>query len=115
VAPRAIVPQAVERIERRDPLEQVDALAHAYEQVRATRTLTARLLHGLRWRVERAGGARARPDDAFLDAAVARAPALLGDVTLVRRALRETIDDREIPAIGAALRRIEHTLTTTTA
>ena len=115
VSPRAIVPQTVERIERRDPLEQVDALAHAYEQVRATRTLTARLLHGLRWRVERGSGARTRADDAFLDAALARAPALRDDVHLVRRALRETIDDREIPEIGAALRRIEHTLTTTPA
>jgi hypothetical protein len=115
VAPRPIVPQAVERVERRDPLEQVDALAHAYEQVRATRTLTARLLHGLRWRVERGGGARARPDDAFLDGALTRSPALDDDVNLVRRALHEAIDDREIPEIGAALRRIEHTLTTTSA
>jgi hypothetical protein len=115
VAPRAIVPQPVERIERRDPLEQVDALAHAYEQVNASRTLTARLLHGLRWRVERGSSARARPDDDFLDAALARAPALDSDVRLVRRALRETIDVREIPEIGAALRRIEHTLTTSSA
>jgi len=114
VAPRPVPPQEIERIERRDPLEQVDALAHAYEQVRATRTITARLLRGLRWRVERGGaGARARPDDEFLDAAVARAPALDPDVALVRRALLETIADRDLPAVGAALRRIEHTLTTT--
>jgi hypothetical protein len=114
VAPRPVPPQEIERIERRDPLEQVDALAHAYEQVRATRTITARLLRGMRWRVERGGsGARARPDDAFLEAAVARAPALNPDVALVRRALRETIADRDLPAVGAALRRIEHTLTTT--
>ena len=114
IAPRPVPPQEIERIERRDPLEQVDALAHAYEQVRATRTITARLLRGLRWRVERGGaGARARPDDEFLDAAVARAPALDPDVALVRRALLETIADRDLPAVGAALRRIEHTLTTT--
>jgi hypothetical protein len=115
VAPRPIRPQEIERIERRDPLEQVDALAHAYEQVRATRTITARLLRGVRWRVERGGaGVRAKPDDDFLDAAAIRAPALAPDVALVRRALRETTADRDIPALGAALRRIEHTLTTTT-
>ena len=114
VAPRPVRPQDIERIERRDPLEQVDALAHAYEQVRATRTVTARLLRGLRWRVERGGSrTRARPDDAFLDAAVARSAALSADVALVRRALRDAMNDRDLPAVGAALRRIEHTLTTT--
>jgi hypothetical protein len=113
VAPRAIKPKEVERIERRDPLEQVDALAHAYEQVHATRTISARLLQGLRWRLERGGtGTRARPDDAFLTAALTRAPALKEDVTLVRRALLEPVNDRELPEIGAALHRIEHTLTT---
>jgi hypothetical protein len=114
VAPRPLRPQALERIERRDPLEQVDALAHAYEQVRATRTITARLLRGLRWRVERGGtSARSRPDDEFLDAMGARLPALLPDLELVRRTLHETIADRDLPAVGAALRRIEQTLTTT--
>ena len=114
VAPRAVRPQEIIRIERRDPLEQVDALAHAYEQVRATRTVASRLLRGLRWRVERGGSAaRARADDDFLDAALTRAPGLEADVMLVRRALRETVADRDLPAVGAALRRIEHTLTTT--
>ena len=113
VAPRPIRPRDIERIERRDPLEQVDALAHAYEQVRATRTITARLLRGLRWRVERGAGTRARPDDAFLDAVVARSAALTADVALVRRALRDTMSDRDLPSVGAALRRIERTLTTT--
>ena len=114
VAPRAVRPEDVLRIERRDPLEQVDALAHAYEQVRATRTVATRLLHGLRWRVERGGStARARTDDDFLNATLARAPALEADVALVRHAVRETIADRDLPAVGAALRRIEHTLTTT--
>ncbi|MEP7001341.1 MAG: DUF4350 domain-containing protein [bacterium] len=114
VSPRAVRPREITRIERRDPLEQVDALAHAYEQVRATRTITARLLRGLRWRVERGGaGARARADTDFLDAVVQRTPTLGTDVALVRRALGETIADRDLPEVGAALRRIEHTLTTT--
>jgi hypothetical protein len=33
VGPRPIPPVDVLRVERRDPLEQIDALAHAYEQV----------------------------------------------------------------------------------
>ena len=88
-------------------------VAHAYEQVHATRTITVRLLRGLRRRVERGTGARATPDEAFLNAALVRAPALDADVKVVRRALREPVHDRELPAIGAALHRIEHTLTTT--
>ncbi len=113
-AVRPFVPAASEGVERRDPLEHVDALAHAYEQVHASRTVTVRLLRGMRWRVERGTGAwRSRPDDAFLDAAATRAPALASDVSLVRRALRDSIPDRELPELGAALRRIEHTLTMT--
>jgi hypothetical protein len=116
VAPRPIPPPDVERIERRDPLEQVDALSHAYEQVHATRTVTARLLRGMRWRVERSAvGSRTRPDDAFLEAALARTPSLKDDVTLVRKALHESLPDQQLPDIGAALRRIELTLTTTSA
>lgn len=112
-APRAIPPQDVERIERRDPLEQMDALAHAYEQVHATRTITSRLLHGVRRRVERGAGARSGEDDAFLHAVRSRAPALADDVAVVERGLRDAVSARDLTEIGAALRRIEHTLTTT--
>ena len=113
VAPRAVRPQEVVRIERRDPLEQVDALAHAYEQVRGTRTVAARLLRGVRRRVDRAGSAgRSRGDDVFLDSVLARAPTLEPDVALVRRAMDTTIADRELAALGAALGRIEHSLAT---
>jgi len=114
VAPRPIVPVDVVRVERRHPLEQIDALAHAYQQVHATRTAAARLVHGLRSRVERGWRPeRSRPDDVFLDDAESRAPALASDVALVRRALHETLPDRELPELGAALRRIEQTLTPT--
>jgi hypothetical protein len=113
VSPRAIKPQDVERVERRDPLEQVDALAHAYQQVRATRTITARLVRGMRWRVERGGSAaRARTDDVFLDDIAEHNPSLAADVSLVRDALRDPVTDRDLPDVGAALRRIELTLTT---
>jgi hypothetical protein len=115
VAPRALPPDDVVRVERRDPLEQIDALAHAYEQVRATRTLAARLLHGVRSRVERGWSpARARPDEEFLADAERQVPALAADVALVRRALAEKIPARSLPELGAALRRIEHSLSTST-
>jgi hypothetical protein len=114
VAPRPLKPVDVQRIERRHPLEQIDALALAYQQVRATRTVAARLVHGLRSRVERGWHpARSRPDEHFLDDAESRAPALAPDVALVRRALHETVPDRDLPELGAALRRIERTLTPT--
>ena len=115
VAPRALPPVDVLRVERRDPLEQIDALAHAYEQVRATRTLAARLLHGVRSRVERGwSAARARPDDAFLADAERQLPSLAPDVELVRRALAGPIPERSLPELGAALQRIEHSLTPST-
>jgi len=114
LSPRPIPPVDVLRVERRDPLEQIDALAHAYEQVHATRTMTARLLRGVRSRVERAwSDTRARPDEEFLADAAARAPSLAPDVELVRRALDTPLPDRTLPELGAALRRIEQTLTTT--
>ena len=115
VAPRPLPPADVLRVERRDPLEQIDALAHAYEQVRATRTIAARLLHGVRSRVERGwSAARARPDDDFLLDARNQVPALAPDVEIVRRALAERLPDRSLPELGEALRRIEHSLTTST-
>ena len=115
-APRALPPTDVERVERRDPLEQVDALAHAYEQVGATRTIAARLLRGVRVRAEAGSAAgRARSDAQFLDSAAAADPALRDDVALIGRALRETVAARDLPEVGAALRRLEESLMTTRA
>jgi hypothetical protein len=114
-APRPLPPVDVERIERRDPLEQVDALAHAYEQVGATRTVAARLLRGVRTRAERGSPiARQRSDEQFLDAAEATLPDRRDDVALIRRALREPVASRDLPAVGAALERLEESLMTTT-
>jgi hypothetical protein len=115
-APRALPPEDVEREERRDPLEQVDALAHAYEQVGATRTMVARLLRGVRGRTERGSpAARLRSDDAFLDAAAAGDATLRDDVARIRRALREPVATGDLPEVGAALRRLEESLMTTRA
>ncbi|NUP72283.1 MAG: hypothetical protein HOQ16_13785 [Gemmatimonadaceae bacterium] len=113
-APRPLPPVDPARIERRDPLEQVDALAHAYEQVGATRTITLRLWRGLRARVDGASPlARGRSDEAVLAAIEAADPAVRDDVALVRRALRESVTTRELSDVGAALRRLEASLTTT--
>ena len=115
-APRALPPVEVERIERRDPLEQVDALAHAYEQVGATRTVAVRLLRGVRSRVERGSPmARQRSDDQFLDDVQAMHPERRDDVILIRRTLREPVAARELPDAGSALQRIEDSLMTTIA
>jgi hypothetical protein len=106
----------VERIERRDPLEQVDALAHAYEQVGASRTVALRLLRGVRRRVEgNVSAHRVHPDADFLTDARAADPALQPDVALVERALREPLEARDFAGLGPALQRIEHSLTTTRA
>jgi hypothetical protein len=113
LAPRALPPVQRLMVERRDPLEQVDALAHAYEQVGATRTAVARLLHGLRMRVERSGSlSRARSDDTFLESVVALDRERSADTALVALALREPAAAGDLSTIGAALRRIEHTFTT---
>ena len=49
-APRALPPREALPPDRRSPLEHVDALARAYQQVGATRTATSRLVRGLRRR-----------------------------------------------------------------
>ncbi len=116
LAPRALPPVDVERMERRNPLEQIDALAHAYEQVGASRTAVSRLLGGMRWRVEGPiAAARRRDDDAFLDAVLAADSTLGDEVSLVRRALRTPISGHDLATAGAALRHIEDSLTTTRA
>lgn len=113
LAPRPLPPRPRERVERRDPLEQAEALALAYEQVSATRTAIARLVRGLRYRVERSVPlGRSRSDDAFLDDVLAAAPDLAADVALVRSALREAGRNEDLSAVGEALRRIEAILTT---
>ena len=113
VAPRLIPPQHPERIERRSPLEHVDALGRAYAQVGATRSATARLVRGVRRRL--AGGAVRSAldpsDDAFLDRARRDAPQLAESVALIRRALHTRVNRREFASVGAALAQLELSLT----
>lgn len=114
LGPRMVPASDPERVERRSPLEQVGALARAYTRVAATRTATARLLHGVRRRLQRVphGRSAAVSDAAFLEDAARVAPELGADVALIRRALDSTITPRELESVGAALSRLEQTLQT---
>lgn len=106
---RPIAPRARARIERRSPLEHVGALAHAYEQVRATRTATKRLLHGLRRRHPL--GLPPSADDArYLDLLRVHAPSLADDITLVSQALAQPLTAAEWVRIGGAIDHIERTI-----
>lgn len=112
-APRPIPPRDSERIIRRSPLEHADALGHAYSDVHATRTATARLVGGLRRRAGRTIAASPGSDDAvFLAAVDHRYPSLNTAVATVRRGLAEQVTSRELVAIGEALNDIERQITT---
>jgi hypothetical protein len=113
LGPRLLPPRAAERIERRSPLEHVDALARAYRAVGASRTATARLVHGVRRRVEHALGGQsgATSDETFLAWARDRAPARAADVDVIRQALARPVSKRELETVGLALRRLERSLT----
>lgn len=111
-APRPIVPRDPERVVRRSPLEHADALAHAYAEVEAARTVVSRLVDGLRRRVGRFVGVNA-DNDSFLNALATTRPAVGADVRRVQAALHEGASTRELVAVGAALRRIEQFLTPT--
>lgn len=113
LAPRLIPPHDPERIERRNPLEHVDALGRAYAQVGATRSATARLLRGVRRRL--AGGS-IRPgvdasDEAFLERARRDAPKLGDDIALIKKALHSPVTRREFASVGAAIEQLELSLT----
>ena len=117
VAPRVLSPRGDARIERRSPLEHVDALARAYLQVGATRTGTQLLVRGLRRRLE-GSGARAKrigldDDMLYLTRLVEVKPVLAGDIATVRHALTNTIGRGEFRQVGQAIQRIEAALTHT--
>lgn len=112
-APRPIVPRDPERIARRSPLEHADALGHAYVDVKATRTATARLVGGLRRRAGRTVPVDRNADDlTFLDAVARRSPGLADRVSLVRRALTHALSVRDFIPVGEAIAGIERELLT---
>lgn len=113
-APRVLPPRELSPIERRSPLEHVDALARAYLQVGASRTSAQHLVRGLRRRMERgaARGTRTGPneDDLYLLRLADVKPALAGDIATVRHALANSIDLGEFRRVGQAIQRIEAAL-----
>jgi hypothetical protein len=112
LAPRGIPPHDAERVQRRSPLEHVNALARAYMKTGATRTAVGLLLRGLRRRVEHRAtrGRVARDASTFLDWALGRVPDQASDVAAIRRALVTPVSRRELDTVGGALRRLESAL-----
>ena len=106
VGPRPIAPKARERIERRSPLEHVEALARAYEQVGASRVVTRRLVRGIRRR-HAPGVAQRASDDDFLRALADRHPGIRGEIALVQRASARPLPPDQLPALARALELIE--------
>ena len=106
VGPRPIAPAARERIERRSPLEHVEALARAYEQAGASRVVTRRLVHGIRRR-HSYGVAHRASDDEFLRALADRHPGIRGEIALVQRASAKPLPPDQLPALARALEQIE--------
>jgi len=116
-APRVLPPRELVRVERRSPLEHVDALARAYLQVGATRTSAQHLVRGLRRRMEH-GAARGKrggieEDQLYLSRLADVKPALAGDIATVRHALTNSVDLGEFRRVGQAIQRIEAALTRT--
>jgi hypothetical protein len=109
-APRAIAPQQPDRIPRRSPLEHADALAHAYESVKATRTVTMRLLAGVRRRAGLSRAGQNLDDEGFLTLVAGSWPKVATDAAVVRRALRQQLPPKELSAVADALARIESAL-----
>lgn len=111
-SPRPLPPRDLGIVQRRSPIEHADALGRAFEDVRATRTATARLVGGVRRRVGRAvavsGGAT---DDDFLNAVERSNPSLAGSVRAIRGGLSHPVPSQEFTLIGSALEQIEQALT----
>lgn len=113
--PRVLPPREDRRLERRSPLEHVDALARAYAQVGATRTGALRLVRGMQRRLGRnstRAGAN-RSDEEFLTRIADSKPALAADVATIRHALHTTVNPTQFIDVGNAIHRVEAALTRT--
>ena len=108
---RALPPRPRRAIERRSPLEHVEALARAYGQVRATRLATRRLIRGLRRRHGHAGW-RAASDDDFLRALAERKPAAAPAVARLLDGAQRPLSPAEFAQVGVAVDDIDRILTT---
>jgi Domain of unknown function (DUF4350) len=107
VASRPIRPVARERIERRSPLEHVDAMARAYSAIDARSRATRLLIRGVR---RRHGTGRAvRDEEAWLTSVAALHPAVTADVDRLIAEIRSGApDDGE--GVVAAIQHIEEVI-----
>jgi hypothetical protein len=111
---RAIPPRDVQRIERRSPLEHVDALARAYERIGATRLVARRLAAGLRRRHGRGAWSGRAPgtgpgdaDERFLSAVVAGHPGVAADAERILSAERVQVSPGGLQAVADAVDHID--------
>lgn len=111
---RAIPPKDVPRIERRSPLEHVDALARAYERIGATRLVARRLAAGLRrrhgrgvWSARAASTGPGDADERFLSAVVAGHPGVAADAQRILSAERLPVPPGGLQAVADAVDHID--------
>lgn len=107
---RPLAAVSVRRLERRSPLEHVDALARAYDQSRATRTVARRLVRGLRRR--HTGLLRNEDDSEFLERVRDHHPGLQQEVNLLKQASSNSIPDSDLDRLLTAVDTVDQTLTT---
>jgi hypothetical protein len=111
---RAIPPKDVPRIERRSPLEHVDALARAYERIGATRLVARRLAAGLRrrharglWSARAAATGPGDADERFLSAVVAGHPGVAADAQRILSAERVPVPPGGLQTVADAVDHID--------
>lgn len=105
---RPLAPVSTRRLERRSPLEHVDALARAYDQSRATRTVARRLVRGLRRR--HAGLVRSEGDELFLERVADHHPQLRQEIDLLKQASLNSIPDSDLDRLLAAVDSVDQTI-----
>jgi hypothetical protein len=111
VAPRPLPPRSERKLERRSPLEHVEALATAYHAVGATRTAARRLVRGLRRRLSLGRVvATSQTDETFLRELASAHPEVEVEVDHVLHSLANRITARELVATRDGIRRIERLL-----
>ena len=112
---RPILPVPQTTIQRRSPLEHVEALARAYATIHATQLGAQRLVRGLRRR-HPAGRARRERDGegdaAYLTAIQARYRIPQQDITTILNATQHVVSDEQFLQTGQAVGRIEETIHT---
>ena len=111
---RPIAPRGVSRIERRSPLEHVDALALAYERIGASRLAARRLAAGLRrrhgrgaWSARSPGAGPGDADERFLGAVSAAHPEVAADVARILAAEQHIVPPAELLAVADAVDHID--------